>query len=195
MTIRIAAVVLAAGSSRRFGANKLRQMFRGKPLLCHAVEVCLASSAAPVIVVTGGDSGAIEAMLTGLPIELVHNEDHSTGLSSSLKCGIKRVPPQHDGAAVVLGDMPLLSSALLNRLIDMFSPASCREIILPVQGGRRGHPVLWGRRFFPDILALSGDQGAKALLSAHSDLVYELAVEDAGIHIDIDTPEDLARYE
>jgi len=195
MMSRIAAVVLAAGYSSRFGANKLLQLFRGKPLVRYAVEAATASKAEPVIVVTGNDSRLVKDMLAKMPVELVDNFDFSTGLSSSLKSGLRNVPADADGAIILLGDMPLIRPSTIDRLIDVFSLSSFQGVVVPIYHGRRGNPVLWSRRFFPGILALEGDRGAKPLLTKYAELIYELEVDDPGVHIDIDTPEDFARYE
>ncbi|GAA0535842.1 CTP:molybdopterin cytidylyltransferase MocA [Rhizomicrobium palustre] len=192
---KIAAIVLAAGLSRRFGANKLLQEFRGKPLIRHVVESAQASTAGTVVVVTGAESHAVKAVLADTKVELVDNIDFSTGLSSSLIQGLKSVPPDCAGALILLGDMPLVSAEIIDQLIEMFSPTSSRAIGVPLSQGRQGNPVLWGRQFFPELLALSGDRGAKALITAHQDWVYTLEVGDPAVHIDIDTPDDLHRYE
>lgn len=192
---QIAAVILAAGQSRRYGANKLLQEFRGKPLIRHVVEAALASALRPVIVVTGAESDAVKASLPHASLELVDNPDFSTGLSSSLKCGLKSVPAHCDGALILLGDMPLISPPLINSLAAMFAPERSRAIGVPTRGGEQGNPVLWGRQFFAELMALEGDRGAKPLIAAHRDWVYRLEVEDDAVHIDIDTKDDLARYE
>jgi molybdenum cofactor cytidylyltransferase len=184
---RIAAVLLAAGLSTRLPANKLLQPFRGKPLVRHAVEAALASRASPLIVVTGHNSREVTAVVNAPGVITVDNSDFSTGLSSSLKCGIKTVPPSCDGALILLGDMPFVTPALIDALLEAFDPARGREAIVPVHQGRRGNPVLWGRRFFPALLALTGDRGAKQLMALQGDLLYPLEVPDDGCLIDIDT--------
>jgi molybdenum cofactor cytidylyltransferase len=188
---RIAALVLAAGLSSRMGANKLLQEWRGKPLLRWAVEAVLASQAEPVIVVTGHDAAKIEAAISGLGVKFVHNGRFREGLSTSLQAGLAAVPSTADGAIVVLGDMPQIHAGLIDRMIAAFSPVDGREVCVAVHQQRRGNPVLWARRFFAEIAALSGDAGAKALLDAHEELVCEIDA-DAGVLRDIDTPEALA---
>ncbi len=188
----IAAIVLAAGRSTRFGANKLLQPLAGKAVLRHAVEAALGSQADPVIVVTGNESAVVKAVLAGLPVIFVDNPDFSTGLSSSLKCGVRNLPAGCEGVLVLLGDMPFVGPPIIDRLIGAFAPE--RAICVPVHRGRRGHPVLWARRFFAGLLALEGDAGAKQLMALHRDLVYELEVDDDAIHIDIDTKEDFMRH-
>jgi molybdenum cofactor cytidylyltransferase len=188
---RIAGVVLAAGLSSRMGSNKLLQEWRGKPLLRWAVEAALASQAEPVIVVTGHEAAKIEAALSGLDVKFVHNAQFREGLSTSLKTGLSAVPSAADGALVLLGDMPQIDATLVNRLIAAFSPADGRSICIAMHQHKRGNPVLWARRFFPEIAELAGDTGAKTLFDLHEELVCEIDA-DAGVLRDIDTPEALA---
>lgn len=191
---RIGAVVLAGGLSSRMGSNKLLAQVAGEPLVRHAVEAALASAADPVIVVTGNASDAVEGALAGLKVQFVHNPDFSEGLSTSLKCGVNALPADCDGALILLGDMPGVSAALIDRMIAGFDPAEGRAICVAARGGRRGNPVLWARRFFPEILALEGDVGAKALMAAHGEMVVEVEAADDGPLTDIDTPEALKAY-
>ena len=191
---RIAAVVLAAGLSSRMGTNKLLIQLAGKPLVRHSVEAAVASRAQSVIVVTGNNREEVEAALREINVKFVNNPEFSEGLSSSLKCGLKALPTECDGAMVLLGDMPFVTPALIDRLIAAFAPGLGRAICVPVAKGRRGNPVLWASRFFPEMLALEGDGGAKPLLARHRDLVCELEAADDGSLIDIDTPEALTAY-
>lgn len=161
----------------------------------HVVDAAAASKAGPMIVVTGNESATVKALFADTSVELVNNSDFSTGLSSSLKLGLKSVPSDCEGAIILLGDMPLIRSSTIDSLIDVFSLSSFQGIAVPIYHGRRGNPVLWSRRFFPEILALDGDRGAKQFLTKYAELIYELEVDDPGVHIDIDTPEDFARYE
>jgi len=184
-----AAVVLAAGrSSRMGGANKLLEPVGGTPVIRRVVQAVLASRARPVIVVTGHDRERVEAALEGLPVRLVHNEVYGSGMASSLRTGIAAVPAEAEGAMVVLGDMPLLQGELLDRLMAAHEPAAGRLIAVPVAGAARGHPVLWSRRYFPELMALEGDVGARQLLARHSEVVAEIAVEGEGAFLDVDTP-------
>ena len=188
---RIAALVLAAGLSSRMGANKLLADWRGKPLLRWAVEAALKSEAHPVIVVTGHESAKVEAALTGLDVRFARNPDYAKGLSTSLQTGIKTVPADCDGALVLLGDMPQIDAGLIDRMIAAFSPTDGRGICIAHHGDTRGNPVLWAKALFPEILALSGDTGAKTLFAAHGDLVCEIEAGPGALR-DIDTPEALA---
>jgi molybdenum cofactor cytidylyltransferase len=145
---RIAAVVLAAGLSSRMGSNKLLQEWRGTPLLRWVVEAALKSDARPIIVVTGNEQARIEAALKGLDVSYAHNADYREGLSTSLKAGIAAVPASADGALVLLGDMPTIDAALIDRMIAAFSPADGRSICVAMHEHKRGNPVLWAKEFF-----------------------------------------------
>jgi molybdenum cofactor cytidylyltransferase len=189
----VAAIVLAAGQSRRMeGKNKLLEDFGGKPLVRRAVEAALGSKASPVIVVTGGSSNAVRQALAGLDVRFVNNPDFAEGLSSSLKTGIRAVPEESSGAVICLGDMPHVSSQLIDRLIAAFAPERGAMIVAPVKNKQRGNPVLWARRFFPDLLKLEGDMGARKLANFYDEGLLEIEVADDAAFEDIDTPEALA---
>ena len=190
---RIAAVVLAAGSSTRMGAiNKLIAEIGGKPLVRIAAEQALASCASPVIVVTGHERERIAAALDGLKVRLVHNADHAEGLGGSLKTGIAAVPDDADGAIVCLGDMPQVDAALIDRLIGAFDPAQGALIVVPTIEGKRGNPVVWARRFFQELMQISGDVGARHLIGGYAEAVAEVPVAGAAALTDVDTPESLS---
>jgi len=188
----IAAVVLAAGRSTRMGGpNKLLAEIGGRPLVRIAVEQALASRAKPVIVVTGHERERVEAALKGLPVQLVHNPDFATGLGGSVRTGIAAVPAAADGAIVCLGDMPQVDAALIDRLIAGFAPEQGALAVVPTIEGQRGNPVLWSRRFFPDLMAIEGDVGARNLINRYGEAVVEVPVTGKGALVDVDTPEAL----
>ena len=192
-TRRVAAVVLAAGRSTRMGGpNKLLSPWRGKPLVRTAVENVLASRASPVVVVTGHQAEAVREALAGLPVSFAHNPDFAEGLSTSVGAGIAAVPPDADAAVICLGDMPGVDAALIDALIAAFDPERGALAVVPMVEGRRGNPVLWARRFFPELRHLEGDSGARQILSANRDAVVEIPVATRGAAIDVDTAEDLA---
>lgn len=191
---RIAAIVLAAGLSSRMGSNKLLAPVAGKPLVRHAVEAAMASSAETVIVVTGNGAEEVERAVSPLTPLFVENHDYSKGLSTSLKCGVSHVPDGCDGVLVLLGDMPGVTSALLDKLIAAFDPSEGRAICVATHHGKRGNPVLWSRRFFAEIMALEGDVGARHLIAQNAELVCEIEAEDDSPLTDIDTPQMLAEY-
>jgi molybdenum cofactor cytidylyltransferase len=189
---RIAAIVLAAGRSTRMGGpNKLLAEIGGKPLVRIAAEQALASRASPVIVVTGHEHERVAAALAGLSVKVVHNPDFASGLGGSLKTGIAAVPADADGAVVCLGDMPQVDAALIDQLIAAFDPEKGALAVVPVFDGRRGNPVLWSRRFFPDLTAIEGDVGARHLIGRYNVAVVEVPVTGKAALVDVDTPEAL----
>ncbi len=189
----IAAIVLGAGrSSRMGGPNKLLAEIAGRPLIRIAVEQALGSRARPVIVVTGHQRERVEAALSGLPVKLVHNPDFADGLGTSLKAGIAALPAEVDGVIVCLGDMPQVDSALIDRLIGALDPDQGALIAVPTIDGKRGNPVAWSRRFFPDLMAVEGDVGARHLIGRYAEAVTEVPLAGTAVLTDVDTPEALA---
>jgi len=188
----VAALVLAAGRGTRMGGpNKLLAELNGKPLVRIVAEHVLKSKASSVTVVTGHQAADVERALRGLNVTFVYNPDYPDGIASSVKAGIAAVPRDADGAVVCLGDMPLIDTTLIDRLIDAFAPDRGHLIAAPVSEGRRGNPVLWSRRFFPELMTLGGDVGARNLIMKHAEAVADVPVEGRGAFLDIDTPQAL----
>jgi molybdenum cofactor cytidylyltransferase len=191
---RVAAVILAAGRSTRMGGpNKLLAEIGGRPLVRIAAEEALASRARPVIVVTGHQRDKVEAALAGLDVRLVQNPNFADGLSTSVKTGLAAVPEDADGAVVCLGDMPQVGAPLIDRLIGAFDPERGALVVVPTIDGKRGNPVVWARRFFPELMALEGDVGARNLIGRYPEAVAEVPLTDTAALIDVDTPEALVK--
>ncbi len=190
---RIAAIILAAGrSSRMAPANKLLTEIDGRRMVERAIDAALASQARPVIVVTGHDAARVRDALGKRDVAVVENADFAEGLAASIRTGLAALPPDIDGAVFVLADMPRVSAAHIDRLIAAFNPVESRAICVPTHRAKRGNPVLWAARFFPEMRALAGDAGARVLLGEHADQVCEVEMADDGVLIDVDTPEALA---
>jgi len=189
--LRVVAVVLAGGmSSRMRGANKLLARIDGDPVVAHAVDAALASRAANVVVVTGHQAARVRRALAGRDVRFAHNRDYARGLSSSVRRGLRALDPEIDGALICLGDMPWVRAADLDALIAAFARAA-RPICVPVRGRRRGNPVLWPARHFPELRALQGDAGARGLLRRYAREVVRVPMRGAGVTRDVDTPADL----
>jgi len=191
---RVAALVLAAGLSSRMGENKLLVDVGGRPMVARVVDAVLESAARPVVVVTGHQEAAVRAALAGRAVVFASNPEPAAGLSSSLRAGLHGVG-EVDGALVCLGDMPWVRGRDLDALIAAFDPAAGRAICVPHHHGRRGNPILWAARYFPEMMRLAGDTGAKHLLEEHADETHAVEVGDAGVLLDVDTREALARYD
>jgi molybdenum cofactor cytidylyltransferase len=188
----VAALVLAAGQSARMGgANKLFAEIGGVPLLLRAVNAAQASAAASVTVVLGHEAEKGEALLADRRVNIVRNPDYAQGMSTSLAAGLAAMPAEAEAVVVLLADMPRVNAAHVDRLIAAFDPQR-PSIIVPMQDGRRGNPILWPREFFGEMQSVSGDQGARGLLAQHAARIETVEL-DAAIHADIDTPDDLRR--
>jgi len=180
----LAALVLAAGASRRFGGDKLSALLDGDPLLFHAIRAARAAPVSRVLVVArpGLDCGT---WVGAPPVEVLPLE--SRALSESLKAGIAALHDM-DGVFVFLGDMPSVPHRIAAGLAAGIGQGSAA---LPRHGGKPGHPVLLSARLFPEIATLTGDEGAGRLLRGRSDVVF-VESDDPAIHLDIDRPEDLS---
>jgi molybdenum cofactor cytidylyltransferase len=190
----VAAIVLAAGQSTRMAPyHKLLVADRaGKKMISRVVDNILSSRARPVLVVTGHRADEVREAVGARPVSFVAAADYADGLAASLKAGIAALPAEADAAIVCLGDMPLVTGRMIDRLIDSFDPDEGRLIVAPTHEGRIGNPILWDRSFFPEILALEGDAGARVLLKRHAELVAEIAMDDDAVLRDFDTVESLA---
>jgi molybdenum cofactor cytidylyltransferase len=190
----IAAIVMAAGRSRRMAPhNKLLVTDKaGKPMIARVVDNVLSSNARPIMVVTGHQAEQIEHALGGRPVRYVHAPDYAQGLAESLKAGIAAVPPECAGAIVCLGDMPLVTGRMIDRLLSMYDPEEGRSIVLPTYRGKQGNPMIWDRKYFSEILAIAGDSGARFLVGKHAEQVAEVEMADDAVLRDFDTTESLA---
>ncbi|MFM1959686.1 MAG: hypothetical protein RL588_1203 [Pseudomonadota bacterium] len=193
-----AAILLAAGAGRRFGGGKLLAPWRGAPLVAGAVRAALATPSGQVIVVTGTDPGpvgdacraAAERLGGAGRLQIVHAPDHAEGMGASLRAGVAALPPGLKGVFVFLGDMPDVPEAVLPPLIaavEAGAPAAA-----PHHDGRRGHPVLFSARLFPDLASASGDAGAREVLSGLGETLARVETSDPGVLFDVDRQEDLS---
>lgn len=191
----IAAIVLAAGRATRMGHNKLLAELAGAPVVRHTVTAALASGARPVVVVLGHQATEVRAALAGLAVDFVENPAYADGMATSLAAGVRAVEalaPAAGGALVCLGDMPRLRGPLLDAVIAAARVAGDAAIVVPTCERKRGHPVLWPRRYFAEIAALTGDVGARAVVDRYPDHVALVALDDPAILLDVDTPQALA---
>jgi len=192
-TEKIYIIILAAGrSSRMGGPNKLMAEFDGKPLVRLIAERACASRSNGVFLVTGHDAARVETALSDLQLQSRHNPDYATGLSSSLKVGVAALPTDATGALIVLGDMPGITTADLDRMIASFRKERGNAIIRATHNGKRGNPVILPRSLFESVATLEGDTGARHLVEAESAAVVDIELGE-GASVDVDTPEAMAK--
>jgi molybdenum cofactor cytidylyltransferase len=190
---QVCAIVLAAGRSRRMAPlNKLLVTDgKGLPMISRVVDNVLASRARPVIVVTGHERERVEEALAGRPVLFAHAEEYAEGLSASLKAGLRAVPAEAEGVLICLGDMPLVTGPMLDRLIGAFDPEEGRAVVQPTFRGKQGNPMLWSREFLAEMLEISGDIGARHLAAKHADRLVEVEMADDAVLRDFDTTDAL----
>lgn len=186
----IAIILLAAGASRRMrGAQKLEQDIDGEPLLRRSAKTACAAGQAHVFVVIPKQAKALRDMVADLPVSVVEAEDAALGLSASLKAGLRGLPQDIAAAIISLADMPDISTDHYQALTAAHDPDRDALIATPIApNGKRGNPVLFDARFIPDLMRLTGDQGARAIIDAARDVVIEVP-SDAAVLTDLDTPE------
>jgi molybdenum cofactor cytidylyltransferase len=182
--VTVGALILAAGLSRRMGTAKLALPIEGVPMLARTVATAR-QAGLPTLLVTGAHADAVRAAAPAIPA--VHAAAHARGLAESLKAGLAAAPADWDAALVMLGDMPFVQPETLRRLSDTLAGGA--PAVVPVHAGQRGNPAGFARSVWPRLMALTGDQGARQILDSLG--ATDVAVDDPGVHRDIDVPEDL----
>ena len=188
-----ALLLLAAGASTRMGRPKQLLPVHGQPLLRHVVTSVLTAPVAPIVVVLGANAAAIAPCLAGLAVQTVVNENWSEGMGSSLRKGMEALlaaAPNTHRVIIALADQPDLSAGHFARLIET-QHATGRPIVASVGEGISGPPVLFMAKYFPALLALRGDAGARTLLRDH---VADVATVPLPSARDLDTPEDYQAF-
>lgn len=188
----IGAIVLAAGMSRRMGTQKLLLPFAGTTLIRHVVGQVVAGPVGATVVVVADAAGAVAGAVSELPVRLVTNDAPDADMLSSVRCGLRALPPECDAVLVAPGDHPAVTPDLIRLMSDRHY-AHGATIVVPVCSGRRGHPLLFSSRFISEILKGYEGVGLRGLLDAHATEVVELAVADEGVVQDVDVPEDYRR--
>ena len=191
MSLRLGIVVLAAGFGRRYGEeNKLHQALNGRPVLAWALAALSRLPATSAIAVLAPDDALAAALALEAGFTPVPNPARATGMGGSIACGMRALSDEVDAVLIALGDMPRVTHSSLEALLAAFSARD--QIVVPCCDGRRGHPVLFGVHHFSALRALDGDTGAREILKQHAALVREVPVNDPGVLLDVDTPQDLA---
>jgi molybdenum cofactor cytidylyltransferase len=191
------------------GVPKQLLRIEGKSLLEHTLANVRASAVHEIILVLGFAADEIEKEISPQGLKITRNESYQQGMGTSLRIGLAAVDPQSTAALIILADQPFVQTATLDRLIEFHGsskreigkretgkPAAARsQIVIPTYRGFRGNPVLLDRTVFPELQGLSGDMGCRAIFGDHTGGIYRLPVDDAGILLDIDSPEDLEKID
>jgi molybdenum cofactor cytidylyltransferase len=187
-----AGIVLAAGEARRFGSPKQLLDFHGQPFVRRVACTALSAGLSPVVVITGANAGQVEAVLSDLPVKIVHNPAWESGQSSSIRAGLEALPAGTGAAVFLLADQPQVLPTILRALLEQHSRA-LSPVVAPMVDGRRANPVLFDRLTFPDLLSLRGDVGGRAVFSKFPP--DYIPWHDSSLLLDIDTPDDLKKLQ
>lgn len=194
----IAAVILSAGESSRMGEPKALLPIDGETFIERIVSTLQKTKVGKILVILGHHVKEIQPKIRHLPVTVVVNPDYQKGQLSSLIAALRSLETEDvsgevDGLLVHLVDLPFLNPSLVNTMIDRFY-SSKKLIVIPHHKGKRGHPVIFSRKLFPELLWAPLDQGAKAVTRAHRDETLEIETEDETVLVDIDTPQDYAEH-
>ena len=184
----ISAILLAAGQSKRMkGENKLTKKIQGIPLIKLSVKNILASSINELIIVLGHQKEIIEKLIDkNEKIKFVFNKDFKSGMSTSIKTGIKNLSKETDSFFICLGDMPLINKDIFNMLIKSKND---KEIIVPTYKNEQGNPILFSISMKKKIMAIKGDVGAKKILELNKDKILNIETNDQSIAKNFNTPD------
>ena len=185
----VPAVILAAGGSTRMGSSKALVVIDGRPALARVVAACREGGCAPVLVVVGADAGAVGGAARAAGATVVENGAWARGRSTSVKAALPHLPAGARGMLLFPVDHPLVEAEVVRALLA--APAA--EVVVPVHGGKRGHPILLASRLFPEIAALGDDEPLRAVVHREGRTVVEVPVETDSVLRNLDRPEDLPR--
>jgi molybdenum cofactor cytidylyltransferase len=194
----VAGIILAGGESRRMGRPKALLPINGETFIERIVSAFAQSRVGKIVVVLGHEPEPIREKLVTLPVKVVLNPDYPKGQLSSLIVGLESLESTRreeaiEAAFVHLVDHPFITSALIDRMIESLLHSQ-KLIVVPTYKGKRGHPVLFSAKLFPELLRAPPDEGAKFVVHAHEADILEVQTEDEGVIVDIDTPEAYRSY-
>lgn len=197
---RVGALILAAGRSTRMGSsNKLLAPLAGQPMVSHVIAAAKNANLATITLITGHDSDKMDQLFAHEQINIIYNPDYASGMASSLRRGLTTIDKNIDAVLVLLGDMPFVSTKVINSLVEAFYAAhnvgNGLDIVAPMYGNKRGNPVLWSVRYLDELRAIKGDTGGRYLLNKYAHRVAIVATEEDGSIIDIDTPQVLVQWQ
>lgn len=188
---QIAVIIPAAGFSSRYtGDLKLLETLGDITVIEQVVRTARAAGFTEILVITGHGREKIEETMLVAGVRTVFNPEFGTGMGTSIAMGVKHAPDS-DGYLIWPGDMPGIMPRSIRALIDSSATGS---IVVPVFERRRGHPVLFSDAFFSELSRLGSDEGARCILEANPSCIVEVDVDDPGIHLDIDTKENMATF-
>ena len=183
------AVILAAGGSRRMGTQKMLLPFGDGTIVERVVRAALDASLQGIVVVLGADEARVREKLAPYPVTFAVNADWQRGMLSSVQTGFEALPEKAAAVVVMLGDQPFVKAETVDELVAHHRETR-KGIVLPVHGGRRGHPVLIDKKYGAEIAALGPEGTLREVVHAHAADVLEVEIDDPDILRDIDTPED-----
>jgi molybdenum cofactor cytidylyltransferase len=187
LTSRVAGIILAGGAGARLRETKPIAEWKGRPLVSHVIRAARQGGLKPIVVVLGSQAAKVRAALAAEDVAFVDNPAWNEGQSSSVQAGLDAVEADVEGAVFLLADMPLVSADTIGRLVEGHA-RTLAAIVAPVGAGRRGNPVLFDRRVFPALHALSGDQGGRSLLERWE---WQAVSADPAEFFEVDDPGDL----
>jgi len=190
-TPHVAAVILAAGESKRFGSPKQLLDWQGQPMLRHVAWQIMAADVGEMVAVLGAHYARVAPILHGLPLTLARNTRWQEGMSSSVALGLRALRRQPEAALFLLADQPQVTPELMNRVIRAYAETRA-PIVIPRVGEQRGNPVLFGRELFPELMQVTGDQGGRALMGRYRDHIHWVEADKSAL-FDIDKPDDYLR--
>jgi molybdenum cofactor cytidylyltransferase len=188
----LAAIILSGGASRRMGSPKALLSFQGRPFLEHLLDVAHHPKIGVRRIVLGADAEPIAKEVNLATSEIVINEEWEKGQLSSLQAALRSLPPQTDGAILLLIDHPLISSTLVDELIETFYKSG-KPIVLPVYDGRRGHPVIFSAALYEELLNAPPETGARSVVWAHSAEVQILQTNEEGCVLNLNDPDTMQK--
>lgn len=185
----VVGIILSAGESKRMGTPKQLLPWGETIILQRVIDNALASRLGMILLVLGYHADDIAGKIRiSSKSKILVNPDFRTGMSSSVKCGVKNAPTNAEAFMLLLGDQPFISSRIIDKLIDCYK-TSGHGIIIPVYEGHRGHPVIFDSKYKEELLSIS-DQGAREVVNKHAHDIFTVRVDSPGILTDIDTPQD-----
>lgn len=192
----VSAVILAAGRSSRFeDGHKLLIEIDSVPMVRHVCQILAATDVEEIVLVTSQADGAVAKAAGTGRWRIIENPDARDGLSTSLHAGLKTISQDADGLLVALADMPGISKTLVNAVISAFQSNRTAITFTVARDGRRGHPIIWPKSLFPELMTVTGDSGGKAILAAHQELWQPVPYDEEGAFTDIDTRADLQAFD